>query len=250
MTIKADEISRIIKEQLGDYALDVDVAEVGTVVSVGDGIARLHGIERAMATEMPRVPARDLRHRVEPRGGRRRRGAARGVDRDQGRRYGQADRAGHVGAGRRRDARPGRQRPRTAARRQGPDRRGAAVAGGADCARGGRPPAGQGAAPDRPQGDRRHDSDRARPARADHRRPADRQDRDSRRHHHQPEGARRRLHLQRHRPEAVDDRAGGQDARGRGRDGVHHRGRGGRVGAGPAALHQPLLGLRGRRVLP
>ena len=56
MTIKADEISRIIKEQLGDYSLDVDVAEVGTVVSVGDGIARLHGIERAMATEMLEFP--------------------------------------------------------------------------------------------------------------------------------------------------------------------------------------------------
>ena len=52
MDIKADEISRIIKDQLGSYALDVDVAEVGTVVSVGDGIARIHGIEGAMATEM------------------------------------------------------------------------------------------------------------------------------------------------------------------------------------------------------
>ena len=56
MTIKADEISQIIKEQLGDYSLDVDVAEVGTVVSVGDGIARLHGIDRAMATEMLEFP--------------------------------------------------------------------------------------------------------------------------------------------------------------------------------------------------
>ena len=56
MTIKADEISKIIKEQLGEYSLDVDVAEVGTVVSVGDGIARLHGIEGAMATEMLEFP--------------------------------------------------------------------------------------------------------------------------------------------------------------------------------------------------
>ena len=45
MTIKADEISKIIKDQLGDYSLDVDVAEVGTVVSVGDGIARLHALK-------------------------------------------------------------------------------------------------------------------------------------------------------------------------------------------------------------
>ena len=56
MNIKADEISKIIKNQLGDYSLDVDVAEVGTVVSVGDGIARLHGLERAMATEMLEFP--------------------------------------------------------------------------------------------------------------------------------------------------------------------------------------------------
>ena len=56
MDIKADEISKIIKDQLGNYSLDVDVAEVGTVVSVGDGIARLHGIEGAMATEMLEFP--------------------------------------------------------------------------------------------------------------------------------------------------------------------------------------------------
>ena len=56
MDIKADEISRIIKDQLGSYALYVDVAEVGTVVSVGDGIARIHGIEGAMATEMLEFP--------------------------------------------------------------------------------------------------------------------------------------------------------------------------------------------------
>ena len=56
MNIKADEISKIIKDQLGDYSLDVDVAEVGTVVSVGDGIARIHGIEAAMSTEMLEFP--------------------------------------------------------------------------------------------------------------------------------------------------------------------------------------------------
>ena len=43
MDIRADEISKIIKEQLGGYTLDVDTAEVGTVVSVGDGIAQIHG---------------------------------------------------------------------------------------------------------------------------------------------------------------------------------------------------------------
>ena len=56
MDIKADEISRIIKDQLGSYELDVDVAEVGTVVAVGDGIAQIHGVEGAMATEMLEFP--------------------------------------------------------------------------------------------------------------------------------------------------------------------------------------------------
>jgi F-type H+-transporting ATPase subunit alpha len=56
MNIKAEEISKIIRDQIGNYAVDVDVAEVGTVVSVGDGIARVHGVERAMAGEMLEFP--------------------------------------------------------------------------------------------------------------------------------------------------------------------------------------------------
>ena len=56
MNIKADEISKIIREQIGSYAVDVDVAEVGSVVSLGDGIARVHGVENAMAGEMLEFP--------------------------------------------------------------------------------------------------------------------------------------------------------------------------------------------------
>jgi F-type H+/Na+-transporting ATPase subunit alpha len=56
MQIKAEEISKIIRDQIGNYAVDVDVAEVGTVISVGDGIARIHGVERAMAGEMLEFP--------------------------------------------------------------------------------------------------------------------------------------------------------------------------------------------------
>jgi len=54
--IRADELSKIIRDQIGSYAVDVDVAEVGTVVSIGDGIARVHGVERAMAGEMIQFP--------------------------------------------------------------------------------------------------------------------------------------------------------------------------------------------------
>src|SRR6202047_3693921 len=56
MEIKADEISKIIREQIGSYAVDVDVAEVGSIISIGDGIARVHGVENAMAGEMLEFP--------------------------------------------------------------------------------------------------------------------------------------------------------------------------------------------------
>src|ERR1700709_1265007 len=56
MDIKAEEISKIIRDQIGSYAVDVDVAEVGSIVSIGDGIARVHGVENAMAGEMLEFP--------------------------------------------------------------------------------------------------------------------------------------------------------------------------------------------------
>src|SRR5947208_14101681 len=56
MDIKADEISKIIREQIGSYAVDVDVAEVGSIISIGDGIARVHGVDNVMAGEMLEFP--------------------------------------------------------------------------------------------------------------------------------------------------------------------------------------------------
>jgi F-type H+/Na+-transporting ATPase subunit alpha len=56
MDIKAEEISKIIRDQIGSYTVDVDVAEVGTIISLGDGIARVHGVENAMAGEMLEFP--------------------------------------------------------------------------------------------------------------------------------------------------------------------------------------------------
>ena len=56
MDIKAEEISKIIREQIGSFAVDVDVAEVGSIISIGDGIARVHGVENAMAGEMLEFP--------------------------------------------------------------------------------------------------------------------------------------------------------------------------------------------------
>src|SRR5512143_1301949 len=56
MEIRAEEITRILREQLGGFAAGIDVAEVGSVLSVGDGIARIHGLERCMAGELLQLP--------------------------------------------------------------------------------------------------------------------------------------------------------------------------------------------------
>ncbi len=56
MQIRAEEISEIIKQQIQDYDKKVEVSETGTVISVGDGIARLHGLENAMAGELLEFP--------------------------------------------------------------------------------------------------------------------------------------------------------------------------------------------------
>ena len=54
--IKAGEISEIIKRQLAGYEPEVDLQEVGRVVEVGDGIARIYGLESAMAGELLQFP--------------------------------------------------------------------------------------------------------------------------------------------------------------------------------------------------
>src|SRR6202040_2226470 len=54
--IKADEISKILREQIENYEQTVSVDEVGAIISVGDGIARVHGLEKVMAGEMLAFP--------------------------------------------------------------------------------------------------------------------------------------------------------------------------------------------------
>ncbi len=56
MEIRAEEITQILKQQLQGFAAGVDVQEVGSVLSVGDGIARIHGLERCMAGELLELP--------------------------------------------------------------------------------------------------------------------------------------------------------------------------------------------------
>ncbi len=55
-TIKADEITKIIRERIANFEQSVAVDEVGSVISVGDGIARIHGLEKVMAGEMLAFP--------------------------------------------------------------------------------------------------------------------------------------------------------------------------------------------------
>ena len=68
--INADEITQLLKEQIQNYDAEIKVDEVGTIISLGDGIARLHGLDKAMAGEMLKFP-----HGVE--------GLAMNLDEDQ-----------------------------------------------------------------------------------------------------------------------------------------------------------------------
>ena len=52
VTIRADEISNIIRERIEQYNRDVTIVNTGTVLQVGDGIARIHGLDEVMAGEL------------------------------------------------------------------------------------------------------------------------------------------------------------------------------------------------------
>ncbi|GBE03698.1 ATP synthase subunit alpha [bacterium BMS3Abin09] len=54
--LKAEEISELIKKQITDFEQRVDVSEIGTVVSVGDGIAKIYGLDKCMASELLEFP--------------------------------------------------------------------------------------------------------------------------------------------------------------------------------------------------
>src|SRR6266540_4844200 len=54
--IKADEITQLIRQQIENYETKVAVDEVGTVLTLGDGIARVHGLDKVMAGELLSFP--------------------------------------------------------------------------------------------------------------------------------------------------------------------------------------------------
>ena len=244
LTLSAADIAAAIKKNLDGF----DSRHRGP-----HGRPRRRGRRRHRPCQRParrrrqraaRVRGRLGRPRPQPRRGVDRRRRARRRERDRG----GPDRQGHrpdpVGAGRRRRARPRRQRARRADRRTRRPGRHAVAPDGDPGARHHGPQARARAAADRHQGDRRHDADRSRSARADHRRPQDRQDHGRDRHHPQPARPRREVHLRRHRPEGLDGRPDRRDAAPGRRHGVHRRGRrpGRRLGA--VQVPRPVRRLR------
>ena len=250
MDIKAEEISKIIREQIGSFAVDVDVAEVGSIISIGDGIARVHGVENAMAGEMLEFP-----HGVF--------GIALNLEEES---------VGAVLLGEFKEIKEGdlvKRTGRIISVPVGEELLGRVVNALGQPIDGKGPIATKQFSPierlapgvvDRQsvkeplqtglkaidamvpigRGQREliiGDRQTGKTAVADRRDP-------------QSEGHRRHLHLQRDRPEAVDRRAGRAHARRSRRDALHHRRRGDGVRSGAAALHQPVLGVHDRRVLP
>ena len=194
MDIRAAEISAILKSQIANFGEEADVSDVGQVLSVGDGIARVFGLDKVQAGEMVEFPKAGVK------------GMALNLERDnvgvvifgEDRAISRRRRSPPPGRDRRRAGGQGPAGPRgqpagRADRRQGPaDQRGRAPPRGREGA--GHHPAqvGARAGADRPEGHRHPDPDRPRPARADHRRPPDRQDRRGHRHHPEPEADQRR----------------------------------------------------------
>src|ERR1044072_3873007 len=54
--IRADEITSILRQEIENYERAIDVTEVGSVISLGDGIARVHGLDKVMAGELIEFP--------------------------------------------------------------------------------------------------------------------------------------------------------------------------------------------------
>ena len=103
----------------GSTPASAELTEVGTVLSVGDGIARIHGLENVHVARDARAAARRHRPGAEPRVRQRRRRAVRRLGEDRRGRHGQAHRPPARDPGRRRAARPHRRPARQPARRQG-----------------------------------------------------------------------------------------------------------------------------------
>ena len=248
--LKPSEISELIRNQIQKLTLTADFRTQGTVVTVTDGICRIHGLADVSQGEMLEFPGDTF-------------GLALNLERDsvgavvlgeyEHIREGDPVKATGrilevpVGPG---AARPRRQLARPADRRQGSDQREDDRRHRKSRARRDRAPIGVAAGADGIEGDRCNGAGGPRPARTDHRRPPDRQDRGRGRHDHQSEGQGPDLRVRRDRAEGVDDCDRVAQARAVRRDGLHDHRRGVGVGLGGNAIHRSVFGLHDGRVLP
>ena len=87
MDVRAAEISAILKEQIKGFGAEAKVAEIGRILSVGDGIARVYGLENVQAGEMVEFPGGVQGHGPQPRTRQCRRRYLRRRPRPEGRRH-------------------------------------------------------------------------------------------------------------------------------------------------------------------
>ncbi len=251
MSFRPEEVSAILQKELEGYKSELEVASIGTVLQVGDGIARVWGLDRRDGGRADQVPARRDGNGPEPRRGQRRRRPLRQRRGRQGRRPGAPHREGRACAG--------RDRP----------------SWGASSRRSGEPLDGkgpivtdiyyplEGKVPNVVQRQPVNEPVQTGIKAIDSMIPIGRgqreliigdrqtgQDGDRGRHDHQPEGEEPLLHLRRDRAEGIVRGARRGDPRGARRDGVHDGRLRDRLHPGAAAVHRPLRGRRDRRVLP
>ena len=220
----AKTLIKELKDGIESFSSDAKAEKVGTVIEVGDGIARMTGLADCLSAEMFEFPGGiyGVALNLGRRNGRRHDPGR--CNKNQRRRHGQADRQNSFRSGRRRACRPRCRSVGTARLTAKGEIKAAAqypvekIAPGV-LAREAR----QYAASDRNKGDRRHDPDRPRTARTDHRRPANRQNRHGRGRHHQPKRQGRHLHLRGHRAKGIESSAHRGQARRNRRHGAHHR---------------------------
>ena len=250
MKLRPEEITSILRQRIEEFDVQTNLAEVGTVLQLGDGIARVHGLENCVALEMLELDhgVVGLAFNLEEDNV----GVALSAPWDKIKEGDPVRRTGQVASVPVGEAMLGRVvdplgNPLDGNGPIDDDRAPAARVQGA----GRRPaPAGEGAAADRDQGDRLDDERRPRPARADHRRPLDRQDRDRGRHDPEPARPEREVHLRRRRPEGLDGRAGVRAPARGGRDGLHDDRDRARARGRADQVDGPVRRRRDGRVLP
>ena len=252
MGFRVDEIVSVLEREISRARAGLDAREVGRVLEVGDGIARVYGLSSVMAGEMVEFTAHRRAAAWRSTSKKTPSASSSSATTSKSPRATRSARTGAAAAGaRRRGAdRPRRRSARQPARRQGrrsspthfrPSNRSPPAW-----------PAGSRSNVPLQTGIKAIDAmtpDRPRPARADHRRPQDGQDRHRHRHHHQPERQERHLRLRRHRPEGIDGRPRRRDLREAGAMDYTIVVVASVVRPRAAAVHRPLRRLRDGRVL-